>query len=125
MTKDQSKLIDIIDDMCETKDILFHMMRSVKDIMTYNVKTLTLDDTIETALEIMTENKIRHIPIVDNAAKEGEPFFVGIVSQRDIFRQISPCMGKIPQADSDNKALSLKDRRAARKHLIVARHGQA
>jgi acetoin utilization protein AcuB len=105
MTKEQSKLIDIIDDMCETKDILFHMMRSVKDIMTYNVKTLTLDDTIETCLEIMTENKIRHIPIVDNAAEEGEPFFVGIVSQRDIFRQMSPCMGKIDQADSNRKAL--------------------
>jgi acetoin utilization protein AcuB len=105
MTKDQSKLIDIIDDMCETKDILFHMMRSVKDIMTYNVKTLTLDDTIETCLAIMTENKIRHIPIVDNAAEEGDALFVGIVSQRDIFRQISPCMGKISQADSDRKAL--------------------
>jgi len=105
MTKQQSKLIDIIDDMCETKDILFHMMRSVKDIMTYNVKTLTLDDTIETCLEIMTENKIRHIPIVDNAAAEGEPLFVGIVSQRDIFRQISPRMGKISKADSGIKAL--------------------
>jgi CBS domain-containing protein len=81
MTKDQSKLIDIIDDMCETKGILFHMMRSVKDIMTYNVKMLTLDDTIKTCLEIMTENKIRHIPIVDNAAEEGEPNFVGIVSK--------------------------------------------
>ncbi|MBC8468229.1 MAG: CBS domain-containing protein [Planctomycetes bacterium] len=105
MTKEQSKLIDIIDDMCETKDILFHMMRSVKDIMTYNVKTLTLDDTIETCLEIMTENKIRHVPIVENAAEEGEPFFVGIVSQRDIFRQISPCMGKKGHVDSDSKAL--------------------
>ncbi len=70
MTKDQSKLIDIIDDMCETKDILFHMMRSVKDIMTYNVKTLTLDDTIGTCLEIMTENKIRHIPVVKNDTKQ-------------------------------------------------------
>jgi acetoin utilization protein AcuB len=105
MTKDQSKLIDIINDMCETKDILFHMMRSVKDIMTYNVKTLTLDDTIETCLEIMTENKIRHMPIVDNAAQKGEPLFVGIVSQRDVFRQISPCMGKISQADSDIRAM--------------------
>ena len=105
MTKHQSKLIDIIDDMCETKDILFHMIRSVKDIMTYNVKTLTLDDTIGTCLEIMTENKIRHIPIVDNAAEEGEPNFVGIVSQRDVFRQISPYLEKIGQADSDIKAL--------------------
>ena len=54
MTKQQSRLIDIIDDMCETKDVLFHMVRTVKDIMTYNVKTLTLDDTIGMCLKIMT-----------------------------------------------------------------------
>jgi acetoin utilization protein AcuB len=105
MAKNQSKLIDIIDDMYETKDVLVHMMRNVKDIMTYNVKTLTLDDTIETCLEIMTENKIRHIPVVDNATEEGDPNFVGIVSQRDVFRQISPYLEKIGKADSDIKAL--------------------
>ncbi len=105
MTKHQSRLIDVIDDMCDGKDVLFQSVRNVKDIMTYDVKTLTLDDTIGTCLKIMTENKIRHIPVVDNATEEGKPYFVGIVSQRDVFRQISPYLGKVGQADSDIKAL--------------------
>ncbi len=106
MTKQQSKLIDMIDDMCEGKDVLFHSVRNVKDIMTYDVKMLTLDDTIGTCLEIMTENKIRHIPVVDIATgKDAKPYFVGIVSQRDVFRQISPYLEKIGKTVSDIKAL--------------------
>jgi acetoin utilization protein AcuB len=95
----------MIDDMCEGKDVLFHSVRNIRDIMTFDVKTLTLDDTIGMCLKIMTENKIRHIPVVDNATEEGKTYFVGIVSQRDVFRQISPYLGKIGQADSDLKAL--------------------
>jgi CBS domain-containing protein len=54
----------------------------------------------------MTENKIRHIPVLDVATeKEAKAHFVGIVSQRDVFRQISPYLEKIGQADSDIKAL--------------------
>jgi acetoin utilization protein AcuB len=106
MTKQQSRLIDIIDDMWDTKDVLLHMVRNVKDIMTYNVKTLTLDDTIDTCLEIMIENKIRHIPVLDVATEnESKPYFVGIVSQRDVFRQISPRLGTAGQAETDIQAL--------------------
>ena len=106
MKENQSSLIDAIDDMCDAKNALFHMVRNVKDIMTCNVKTLTLDDTIQTCLEIMTENNIRHIPILDIAAeRENKPYFVGIVSQRDVFRQISPYLGKKDGSVSDRMAL--------------------
>jgi len=74
--------------------------------MTYDIKTLTLDDTIETCLEIMTDNKIRHVLVVDSTTgEEGKQYFLGIVSQRDVFRQISPYLGKVGEADSDLKAL--------------------
>jgi len=106
MAKQQSRLIEIIDDIWETKDVLLNTVRNVYDIMTRNVKTLTLDDTIDTCLKIMTNNKIRHIPVLDIAIeKEEKPYFVGIVSQRDVFRQISPYLGKTSQVDSDAKAL--------------------
>lgn len=106
MTKHQSRLIDIKDDMCQTKDALSQMVRTVKDIMSYNVKTLTLDDTIQTCLEIMTENKIRHIPVLDIAIeRENKPCFIGIISQRDVFRQISPYLERIGIEDSDIVAL--------------------
>ncbi len=103
--KRQFRLIDLIDDMCDGKDVFLRLVRNVKDVMTYNVKTLTLDDTIETCLKTMRENDIRHVPIVDIAMeKEEKPYFVGIVSQRDVFRQISPYLGKVGETDSDVKA---------------------
>ena len=106
MKENQSRIIDVIDDMCQTKNALFRMVRNVRDIMSCNVKTLTLDDTIQTCLEIMTENNIRHIPVLDiTAEKENKPYFVGIVSQRDVFRQISPYLGKSTKVDSDSMAL--------------------
>jgi len=106
MANRQFRLIDLIDDMRDGKDVLFQSVRYVKDMMTYDVKTLTLDDTIETCLKIMKANKIRHIPVVDIATEEkGKQYFVGIVSQRDVFRQISPYLGKVGEEDSDLKAL--------------------
>jgi acetoin utilization protein AcuB len=106
MANRQFRLIDLIDDICDGKDVFFQSVRVVKDMMTYDVKTLTLDDTIETCLKIMKENKIRHIPVVDIATeKKGKQYFVGIVSQRDVFRQISPYLGKVGEEDSDLKAL--------------------
>ena len=103
--KRQFRLIDLIDDMCDGKDVFFRSVRNVKDVMTYNVKTLTLDDTIETCLKTMRENEIRHLPVMDIATEEGKQYFVGIVSQRDVLRQISPYLRKVGEADSDIKAI--------------------
>ena len=106
MANRQFRLIDLIDDMCDGKDVFSQFVRNVEDMMTYDVKVLTLDDTIETCLKMMQENKIRHIPVVDTAAEEkGERHLVGIVSQRDVFRQISPYLGRVGEEDSDSKAL--------------------
>jgi len=106
MANGQYRLIDLIDEMRNGRDVIFQSIHLVKDIMTCNVKTLTLDDTVETSLEFMKDNNVRHIPIMDVLTEEGEkPYFVGIVSQRDVFRQISPYIGKIGDAETDSKAL--------------------
>ncbi len=106
MVNRQFRLIDLIDDMCDGKDVFSKFVRNVEDMMTYDVKVLTLDDTIKTCLKIMKENKIRHIPVVGNDAEENEEqHLVGIVSQRDVFRQISPYLGRVGEIDSDSKAL--------------------
>jgi len=106
MPEEQFRLIDLIDDLAAGKDVFFKMVNRVKDVMTKDVKTLTLDGTIEKCLKFMEENHVRHIPIVDSPTGNDEnPYFVGIVSQRDVFRQISPYAGKVGQTDSDTRAL--------------------
>jgi acetoin utilization protein AcuB len=107
MSNEQFRLLDLIDQMCDGKiDVFFRALRTVKDLMTRNVKTLTLDDTVGTCLRIMDECKIRHVPVVDpTTGKKGQPYFVGIVSQRDVFRQVSLYVGKVGEEEADEKAV--------------------
>ena len=51
----------------------------VEEMMTKNVYTLKKDDTIEKAIQLIKEKRIRHIPIVDDEMK-----CIGIVTDRDI-----------------------------------------
>ncbi len=105
-TSGQFRLIDLIDDLCTGRDVFFRFVRVAKDIMTDDIKTLTLDETVAAALLFMKNNKVRHIPVMDPPTDEGQkPYFVGVVSQRDVFRQISPYVGKIGQEEGDVKAL--------------------
>jgi len=106
MATEQFRLIDAIDDMCAGKDVFFRSVRFAKDIMTKDVKMLTLDDTVETCDKFMKDNKIRHVCIMDPPTEEGEKaVYVGVVSGRDINRQISPYIGKIGEEDTDQRAL--------------------
>ena len=106
MPDEEFRLIDLVDDLSAGKNVFFELVYRVKDVMTKNVKTLTLDETIGNCLKFMEENHVRHIPVVDKPTGEEEtPYFIGVVSQRDVFRQISPYAGKVGQTDSDMRVL--------------------
>jgi len=105
MTNDRFRLIDLIDDMCAGKDVFLRFVRAVKDIMPNNVKTLTLDDTVGKALQFIKQSGIRHVCVVDiPIGEEKKPYFVGVVSERDIFRQISMNAEKINGEKTNPKA---------------------
>lgn len=53
--------------------------KSVRDIMETNLITLGRNDSLDIAKDIMTQDRIRHFPVVE----EGQ--LVGVVSQRDLF----------------------------------------
>ncbi|OGL62147.1 MAG: hypothetical protein A3J27_12980 [Candidatus Tectomicrobia bacterium RIFCSPLOWO2_12_FULL_69_37] len=55
-------------------------MARVRDIMTTNVVTISLDERLDLVDEIMTSANIRHIPVTKGGS------VVGIVSQRDLLR---------------------------------------
>jgi len=106
MTNGQFRLIDLVDDMSAGKDVFFRSVRTARDVMTNDVKTLTLDDTLEACLKFMKDNKVRHAPVMDIVTEDGEkPYFVGVVSERDVLRQISPYVGKVGEEETDSKAL--------------------
>jgi CBS domain-containing membrane protein len=53
----------------------------VRDLMTRDPKTLGRNDQLSLADDLMAQERIRHLPVLD---EDGE--LVGIVSQRDLFR---------------------------------------
>jgi CBS domain-containing protein len=55
--------------------------RPVGDYMTTNVTTCTRSDTIEYLMEIMTDRRIRHIPVLEQGR------LVGIVSIGDVVKR--------------------------------------
>ena len=54
----------------------------VKDIMTYHVICTSPDQTIQACLELMTEKRIRHLPVIENDE------LIGIVTIGDLVNAI-------------------------------------
>jgi CBS domain-containing protein len=54
----------------------------VRDIMSSPVLTVLLDDTVETCMQLMTERRVRHLPVVDGGR------VVGMVSIGDLVKAV-------------------------------------
>ncbi len=80
-------LLDWLKIICDKSLIPFAPMSVAADIMTAQVKTLNMDNSVKACLKLMKDNKIRHAVVTDKPL-EGDktPRFVGIVSQRDVLR---------------------------------------
>lgn len=65
----------------------------VSEVMTADVRTITDDQTIDSALEIMHRYKFRHLPLVDRSGK-----VIGVVSMRALLRDR---VGELSQKNAD------------------------
>jgi len=54
--------------------------KQVRDLMSRPVRTLERNDMLSIAETVMRNERIRHLPVLDDAGR-----LVGIVSQRDLF----------------------------------------
>jgi len=54
----------------------------VRDIMSSPVLTVTLDTTVQQCMQLMTERRVRHLPVVDGAR------VVGMVSIGDLVKAV-------------------------------------
>ena len=81
----------------------------VSEIMTTEVKTASMDDTLGEIRKIFESNHIHHIPIVQDGR------LVGIVSDRDVLKALSP---HVDTVRADNRALNTLKKKA---HQIMTR----
>ncbi|MCK5174416.1 MAG: CBS domain-containing protein [Planctomycetes bacterium] len=80
-------------------------LRLASDIMTTDVKTLTMDHTVGAFLKFMKSHHVRHAPVTDQLDTDAEPRFVGVVSQRDVLRQMLPHRKSDDPGKDDPRAL--------------------
>jgi CBS domain-containing protein len=86
LVMEDKQLVGIISERDYTRKVILETRSSretpVKDIMTSQVLTVTCDQPIEDCMKIMSENHIRHLPVVEN----GQP--IGVLSIMDVVKNI-------------------------------------
>jgi acetoin utilization protein AcuB len=83
----------------------------VKEIMSRNPVSVSLDDTVEHAAQIMLEHTISGLPVVDGSGK-----VVGIITQSDVFRAFMDIAGVLQ--GGVQFALRLEDRPGLIKEVV-------
>ena len=82
----EKKLVGIVSERDYAREIILEGRSSketkVEEIMTKKVLTLSAGDKFEKGLEIMTQKRIRHMPVMDG--KE----VIGMVSQGDLVKEM-------------------------------------
>jgi CBS domain-containing protein len=84
LVMEEGKIAGIMSERDFTRKVViqqrFNEDLTVRDIMSSNVTTVTPDTSVEECMGIMTDKKIRHLPVVN------EDRLVGIISIGDVVR---------------------------------------
>lgn len=89
---------------------------TVKDIMTTRVVTVEMDDSIGLILEIFKHAGFHHVLVV--SPETGA--FVGIISDRDVYRNVSCFIGTLSEQARDQNTLRKKAHHIMTRNLITA-----
>ena len=99
MVLEGDKLVGIFSERDYAREVVLKGKSSkttaVSEVMTANVIFVKLSDTVEQAMTVMTEKRIRHLPVLDNAK------VVGMLSIGDLVKEtIASQQGLIRQLES-------------------------
>jgi len=75
---------------------------SIEDIMTSRIVTVEMEDTLSTVKEIFDNLKFHHLLVIDSGK------LIGVVSDRDLLKSISPFIGTMSETDRDEATLNKK-----------------
>jgi len=75
---------------------------SVAKIMTRKVLRIGMDDTLETMHEIFQKHKFHHLLVVE------EDELVGVISDRDLLKEVSPFLNTLSEDYRDKQTLGKK-----------------
>lgn len=84
--------------------------RFIAEIMTAKVVTIEMDDSLEVIRDIFRKVRFHHLLVVENGK------LVGVISDRDVLKAISPYVGTMSETDRDRATLN------KRAHQIMSHH---
>jgi CBS domain-containing protein len=90
-------------------------MAAVGNLMTRDVVCADMDTTLGTAMELCSEKRIRHLPILDEYKQ-----LTGLVTDRDLRYYISPRIGTLAENMTDRESLNHPVHLIMRRTVIVA-----
>ena len=121
MAKQTPVMLDLVAEMCSLHDVPFTPAIFAHQIM-QEAKILTADHTLAACMNFMEVNRVRHAPVIDPAIHAGdEPFFMGVVSERDVLRVMPSEVEKKKSPKKKNAAMRvLLAKVVTRKPKVVA-----
>lgn len=87
-------------------------MTTVQTIMTPDVVTVSMDDSVAQVRELFHRHGFHHLLVVDSGKA------VGLISDRDLLRNISPFVGKVAERAQDAFCLQRKAHQIMTRSLI-------
>ncbi len=88
----------------------------VKDIMTSPVETIDMDDSVEYIKELFDANHYHHIIVRGDVGE-----CAGVVSDRDLLKNISPFLGKPNERAVDLSCLNRRAHQIMTRQLVAVR----
>ena len=88
----------------------------VENIMTTPVGTVSMDDSVETIKEIFDHSSYHHLIVLGDDGK-----CAGVISDRDLLKNISPFIGKMGERTSDVNCLKRRAHQIMTRQLVAVR----
>lgn len=89
-------------------------MNTLANIMTARVVTVNLDDTVDHIRDLFGRHGFHHLLVVDNGHA------VGLISDRDLLKNLSPFIGKLSERQQDAFCLRRRAHQVMTRSLIWA-----
>jgi len=84
--------------------------------MTCPVEVISMDDSVDTIRKVFEEHKYHHLIVIGD---EGE--CAGVISDRDLLKNISPFIGKPSERTVDLSSLKRRAHQIMTRHLVAVR----
>lgn len=88
--------------------------RRVTVVMSRDPVTVRMDDTLRHVQELFERHRFHHLPVVEGGQ------LVGVISDRDLLRNLSPFIGRAAERDRDLNTLNRRVHQIMSRALVVA-----